>query len=75
MLRTQLGEEVRGYDDQIPTRVGGGTQKDDGLCWRDQERTRKGRDGTRCRQAKGSERRVYHELVVEVTAYDSRASE
>jgi len=33
MLRTQLEEEVRGYNDQIPTRVSGGTQKDDGLCW------------------------------------------
>ena len=41
MLRTQLWEEVRGYNDQIPTWVGGGTQKGDGLCWRDQERTKK----------------------------------
>jgi len=41
MLRTQLGVEVRGYDDQNPTRVGGGTQKGDGRCWQDQERTKR----------------------------------
>ena len=40
MLRTQFGDEARDYSDQNPTRVGGGTQEGDGLCWQDQERTR-----------------------------------
>ena len=36
-----LWVKVWDYNDQDPLRVNGRTQKGDGLCWRDQERTKR----------------------------------